>query len=240
MKYLRVKNFDRYQHYKDRSPPWIKLYNDLLDDYEYCQLPDASKAHLVAIWLLASRSNNRVPCDAAWIAKKISASEKVNLQKLVDSGMLEEIDEENQALRNAEQDASNLHQISKVSDHQEGEERRGEAEERRDMSGKPDVVPLKTKKQEAVSVLEFLNEKANRNYQPSDVNLELILARMKEGYTPGQCRQVIAKKVREWATNDKMATYLRPSTLFNREKFNQYVGELVAPKESYGNHEAMP
>jgi DNA-binding NarL/FixJ family response regulator len=30
-----VKNFERFQHYKDRSPPWIKLYNELLDDYEF-------------------------------------------------------------------------------------------------------------------------------------------------------------------------------------------------------------
>src|SRR5690606_19747530 len=33
--YLTVKNFERFQHYKDRNPPWIKLYNDLLDDYEF-------------------------------------------------------------------------------------------------------------------------------------------------------------------------------------------------------------
>lgn len=41
--FLRVKNFDRFQHYKDRTPPWIKLYNDLLDDYDFSCLPDAEK-----------------------------------------------------------------------------------------------------------------------------------------------------------------------------------------------------
>ena len=37
-----------FQHYKDRSAPWIKLYNELLDDYRFAVLPDASKWHLVA------------------------------------------------------------------------------------------------------------------------------------------------------------------------------------------------
>src|SRR4051812_37350662 len=84
-----VKNFERFQHYKDRSPPWIKLYNELLDDYGFGLLPDANKLHLVAIWLLASRSNNRVPFDPAWIAKRISATERVDLELLRVSGFIE-------------------------------------------------------------------------------------------------------------------------------------------------------
>jgi hypothetical protein len=84
-----VKNFERFQHYKDRSPPWIKLYNELLDDYSFGLLPDASKLHLVAIWLLASRSNNRIPHDPGWIAKRISATEKVDLELLRTSGFIE-------------------------------------------------------------------------------------------------------------------------------------------------------
>lgn len=84
-----VKNFERFQHYKDRSPPWIKLYNELLDDYTFGLLPDASKLHLVAIWLLASRSNNRIPHDPNWIARRISATEKVDLELLRAAGFIE-------------------------------------------------------------------------------------------------------------------------------------------------------
>lgn len=79
----------------------------------------------------------------------------------------------------------------------------------------------------ARAVLGFLNEKAGKAFQPTSANLDLIVARLKEGYTEGQCRQVIVRKVREWAADEKMAAYLRPATLFNREKFNQYAGELV-------------
>jgi hypothetical protein len=84
-----VKNFERFQHYKDRSPPWIKLYNELLDDYSFGLLPDASKLHLVAIWLLASRSNNHIPHDPGWIAKRISATERVDLTLLQTAGFIE-------------------------------------------------------------------------------------------------------------------------------------------------------
>jgi hypothetical protein len=84
-----VRNFERFQHYKDRSPPWIKLYNELLDDYRFGLLPDASKLHLVAIWLLASRFNNRIPHDPGWIAKRISATERVDLTLLQSAGFIE-------------------------------------------------------------------------------------------------------------------------------------------------------
>lgn len=126
---------------------------------------------------------------------------------------------------------------------QEGKGREGNIETPNGvMSGSvPDVVPLKTKKQEATEVLAFLNERAERNYQPTDANLDLILARLKEGYTATQLRQVVVRKCRDWLKDDRMSAYLRPATLFNREKFNQYVGELVVPKEAgYGNHEALP
>lgn len=86
--FLAVKNFARFQHYKDRAPPWIKLYNELLDDYEFGELPDASKAHLLAIWLLASRTDNRIPNDPKWIARKINATERVDIALLVRTGFL--------------------------------------------------------------------------------------------------------------------------------------------------------
>ena len=60
MQFFNVKNWDGLQHYKDRAPPWIKLYNHLLDDYEFACLQDASKLHLMLIWLLASRNSNRL------------------------------------------------------------------------------------------------------------------------------------------------------------------------------------
>jgi hypothetical protein len=51
---LTPKNWKSFQHYKDRSPAWIKLHKALLDDYEFACLPVASKALAPLLWLLAS------------------------------------------------------------------------------------------------------------------------------------------------------------------------------------------
>ena len=83
-----VKNWSEFQHYKDRNPPWIKLHNHLLDDYEFEMLGDAAKGHLLCIWMLASRTKNEMPLDDKWITKKIGASTKVNLEALINAGFL--------------------------------------------------------------------------------------------------------------------------------------------------------
>lgn len=103
-----VKNFSQLQHYSDRSPPWIKLYNYLLEDYEFAKLPDASKFHLVAIWLLASRTKNKIPYDSQWVQMKIAASEVVNLDALAQAGFIvvdqEEKHDARSVLANGKQD----------------------------------------------------------------------------------------------------------------------------------------
>ena len=55
---LKFRNWKQFQHFKDRRPPWIKLYRSLLDDHEWHLLdPDASKS-LVMMWLLASETDD--------------------------------------------------------------------------------------------------------------------------------------------------------------------------------------
>ena len=129
MKFFQVRNWDQFQHYKDRSPIWIKLYNDLLDNYNFTCLPDASKAHLVAIWMLASRNNNRLPQDKRWLEARICATESLDLELLFSSGFIEEITDKNQQVRGMEQSASSLLASRKQNDTvtvPRGEERRGE------------------------------------------------------------------------------------------------------------------
>jgi hypothetical protein len=124
VKTFSVKNFQRFQHYKDRAPPWIKLYNELLDDYEFGRLPDASKMHLIAIWLLASRSDNKIPYDAAWVARRINANTKVDLTLLACAGFIV-VD---QQVQGVEQDASSTLADCKQDACPEGEERRERVE----------------------------------------------------------------------------------------------------------------
>lgn len=93
---------------------------------------------------------------------------------------------------------------------------------------KPEQSQARKKLSEAcIEVLNFLNEKTGRNYQPVKANINLIAARIKEGATVIQCRQVIAKKCREWRDDPNREIYLRPKTLFNATNFAQYQGELL-------------
>jgi len=88
MNYLSVKNWQQFQHYKDRSPPWIKLHRDLLRDYDFICLQDASKMHLMLIWLLASQLDNKIPYDEKFIRNQIGIDSKVNLNDLINKGFL--------------------------------------------------------------------------------------------------------------------------------------------------------
>lgn len=88
MKTFGIKNWQKFQHYKKRTPPWIKLYTELLNDYDFARLPDANKAHLIGIWLLASRLNNVVPFDPAWVAAKINATMPIDLTVLEAAGFI--------------------------------------------------------------------------------------------------------------------------------------------------------
>ena len=51
---LSPKNWRDFQHYKDRSPPWIRLQRSLLDNYDFHCLPVASRALAPMLWLVAS------------------------------------------------------------------------------------------------------------------------------------------------------------------------------------------
>jgi len=53
---IKPKNWDKFQHYRNRTPPWIKLHRDLLNDRAFALLPIASKALAPLLWLLASES----------------------------------------------------------------------------------------------------------------------------------------------------------------------------------------
>lgn len=82
-------------------------------------------------------------------------------------------------------------------------------------------------------VLDWLNQKAGKNFRPVEANLALIRARLKDGVEPYQLKAIVSRKVREWGGTEQ-AKYLRPETLFNRTKCEQYVGEL--PPASDNGH----
>lgn len=86
---------------------------------------------------------------------------------------------------------------------------------------------------QAEVVLAFLNEKTGKRFpirnplgRPT-ANAEAVMSRLKEGYTVEHCKQVVARKCRDWLDDDKMSRYLTPETLFRRSNFERYIGECV-------------
>jgi len=107
MKYFKVAFVDTMQHYRHRNPPWIKLYYEFWDDIEhkdFQRLPDVTKAHLVGLWLLASRTHNKIEMDVNWIQQKISATEPINFNLLFELKYLIEIKD----IQDPISDASNI------------------------------------------------------------------------------------------------------------------------------------
>jgi hypothetical protein len=86
--FFRIRNFERFQHYKDRNPPWIRLYGGLWRDRAFFRLPDAAKAHLIGLFALAARLDNRIPEDPEWLAHELCTSEPIDLDALLASGFL--------------------------------------------------------------------------------------------------------------------------------------------------------
>jgi hypothetical protein len=135
MRHFRVRNWDKFQHYKNRNPPWIKLHTELLENYDFARLPDASKLLALCIWMLAARSDNKIPADPVWVQSKCNIKSKVDLQPLFDGQFIEWIQE----LPLPEQDASKM--LARCEQSACSEERRDRGETEVELNGHETVVP---------------------------------------------------------------------------------------------------
>lgn len=77
MSQIRVKNWEEFQHFKDRNPPWIKLYKSLLERRDIAMISDCNFRILVGFWLLASEDDTRqgILPEIADIAFRLRKSE---------------------------------------------------------------------------------------------------------------------------------------------------------------------
>lgn len=72
---MKIKNWSKFQHFKDRRPPWVKLYREILDDIEWHQLDPLASKVLVMCWLIASESEGSLP-DIKTLAFRLRMTEK--------------------------------------------------------------------------------------------------------------------------------------------------------------------
>lgn len=92
--WISVVGWEKFQHYKDRDPPWVKLYRDLLTTESWVVGTDQSRLMQVASILLAARYENKIPYR--WdLIKKVShldfseAQFKAAVQHLIEYKFLE-------------------------------------------------------------------------------------------------------------------------------------------------------
>jgi len=72
---MKIKNWGKFQHFKDRKPTWIKLYRDLLNDYNWFKLDDKSSKILINIWLIAAEYDGNLP-DVSTLSFRLRVSEE--------------------------------------------------------------------------------------------------------------------------------------------------------------------
>jgi len=78
---MKIKNWSKFQHFKDRKPPWVKLYRDILDDIEWHELDANASKVLVMCWLIASEDDGNLP-NTKTLAFRLRMSEKQTLECL--------------------------------------------------------------------------------------------------------------------------------------------------------------
>lgn len=76
-----------------------------------------------------------------------------------------------------------------------------------------------------LEIINYLNELADKNYKATESQIKFIEARLNEGFTSDDIKNVIAAKCEEWLGTEH-EKYLRPETLFNATKFSSYHGGL--------------
>lgn len=198
---ISVRNWDRYQHYKDRDPPWVKLYRDLLTSESWVLGTDTTRVVQIAITLLAARYSNQIPYRFDLIKKVTSldcseASFKKAIEHLGGANFLE-IQELTEPEKQLEQLASKT--LAKCS----SETEQSRAEQRQ--NGHGSVVPT-----DIAAVFDHWKQThSHPKAQLDEKRIKLIRVALKV-YTPEQlCESISGYKRSAWhqGKNDRKRVF---------------------------------
>ncbi len=89
VQYFRFTNWGKYQHYKKRSPPWIRLHNSLLRSRSFMGLTEAVRWHAVGLMLVASQHGNVIEWDVRWLRLELKCKAAIDFTALFASGLIE-------------------------------------------------------------------------------------------------------------------------------------------------------
>jgi hypothetical protein len=77
VKYVSVRNLERYQHYRERRPVWIKLHLSLRLDEDFAGLTPTARLLFIYALLLAAERENRIPADPSWLSVEVGMTRPV-------------------------------------------------------------------------------------------------------------------------------------------------------------------
>ena len=138
--------------------PWAKIYTDLIDAHEekhphYDALSDVAKCHLHHFWLLAMKSNNRIPHKPEWLQRRLNIREPLELQALLDSGrlyLMDEDDADNDMAMVTEQTLQGLRdEVERLEAENATLRKASKAKGKSDAKAKPKAKPAAKKKKPA-------------------------------------------------------------------------------------------
>ncbi len=81
------------------------------------------------------------------------------------------------------------------------------------------------------AIVRCLNKETNSNFRPMGATKEVIEHRLDEGYEKKDLVRVVIVKADQWMGDEKMQRYLRPMTLFGKQKFPGYLAEYKREEE---------
>jgi hypothetical protein len=214
---MKIKQWEKFQHFKDRRPPWIKLYKDLLDDPDWHELDSQSAKILVMLWLVASEDESmtgQLPCLRKLAFRfRISESDlNLNIQRL--THWLDDVD------------------ITTISPRYQFDIPETETEKKRDRE-EPTRKKKIDKPSEALTILKAEYPKRNGS-QPWKAAAEAINARLKEGTSMDELRNA-TKQYARWCNAKGMTgtAYVMQAKRFygpNREFEGDWT--IEEPKQS--------
>jgi len=136
---IRIVNWAKFQHYKDRNPPWIKLHRELLISRTWLTADDASRVLAIVCMVLAAETGNKIPLDIAYIKRRAYLNQDPDFAQLVASQFIEIVDETGNA-SSLLADASGLHANARPETETETE---AETEAEKSQKRAPSCAPTK-------------------------------------------------------------------------------------------------
>ena len=85
-------------------------------------------------------------------------------------------------------------------------------------------IYIKDPEWEVQAIIDYLNQKTGKHFRAkTKVNAEGIRARLAEGFTLADLKQVVDDRTERWLGDEKMEQFLNPVTLFRPKNFEKYL-----------------